>query len=88
MSDEKKKELEAAEAAQKEKLEDRASPLVQDIINGYPIDRERVRDTLLVNISTGLNRIANALEYFANQDVADRKGNQIMKDQKADSEVK
>lgn len=48
-------------------------PLVQDVINNYPIDRERARDTLLLNVSTSLNRIANALEYFMSQDTADRK---------------
>jgi hypothetical protein len=55
---------------------------VEQIIGSYPIDRDRVRDTLLVTISTALNRIANALEYFANQDIADRKGKEVSKDQK------
>jgi hypothetical protein len=53
--------------------------MVQDIINNYPIDRERVRDTLFINISTSLNRIANALEYFVSQDTADRKAKYIEK---------
>jgi len=53
---------------------------VEQIIASYPIDRGRVRDTLLVSISTNLNRIANALEYFAKQDMADRKGKEISKE--------
>ena len=80
MTDEAKTE-EKAEVAQQQ------SPLVQDVINNYPIDRERVRDTLLLNLSNNVARVANALEYFMSQDVADRKANAAMRDRKADSKV-
>lgn len=76
-----------AKTEEKETPQQPAPPLVQDIINNYPIDRDRVRDTLLLNLSNGVNRIANALEYFVNQDAADRKANQIMKDRKEESRV-
>ena len=43
---------------------------VEQIIGSYPIDRERVRDTLLVSISTNLTRIANSLEGMLRLKVA------------------
>ena len=75
MSEEEKKELKK----EKEEEQQQQQLSVQDIINTYPVDREKVRDILLINISGGINRIANALEYFANQDVADRKVKEIQK---------
>lgn len=59
--------------------------MVQDIINNYPVDRERVRDTLFINISNSLNRIANTLEYFVTQDAAERKVNAATKKKEADN---
>jgi hypothetical protein len=35
---------------------------IQEILNTYPIDREKCRDVLLVEMSQSLVRIANSLE--------------------------
>jgi hypothetical protein len=35
---------------------------VQDILNTYPIDRDKCRDVLMIEISGNLRRIANSLE--------------------------
>lgn len=35
---------------------------IQEILNNYPIDREKCRDVLLVEMSQSLVRIANSLE--------------------------
>ncbi len=89
MSEDQKKEAkevkEVKEVQPEAKEEAPQSISVEQIVAGYPIDRDRVRDTLLINVSTNLNRIANALEYFANQDMADRKGNEISKASRAKS---
>ena len=74
--------VEKDEAAVKEKVKEekaQAPPQlsVQEIINAYPNDREKARDTILAGIHNELNRIANAIEYFASQDVAEKKAKQI-----------
>jgi len=66
-----KKEVKQKEAHQdKPNLPDTQSISVEQIIGSYPIDRERVRDTLLVSISTNLTRIANSLEGMLRLKVA------------------
>lgn len=37
---------------------------VEDIINNYPVDREKIRDVLLLEISKKLERIASSMEKF------------------------
>jgi len=38
---------------------------IQDVINNYPPDREKVRDQLLLAISNDLTKIATTLDWFA-----------------------
>ena len=38
---------------------------IQQLIEAYPNDREKVRDNLLLGIVTELNRIATTLDWFA-----------------------
>lgn len=52
---------------------------VEQVLANYPIDRERIRDTILLNISRELTRIANALDYFASKDVAKEKAEKVGK---------
>jgi hypothetical protein len=40
---------------------------IEDILNNYPIDREKLRDVLFLEISKNLQRIANSLEKFINE---------------------
>jgi ERCC4-related helicase len=37
---------------------------VEEIINNYPIDREKIRDIIFLEISKNLTRIANSMEKF------------------------
>lgn len=71
MSEKENKKVEKTEEAEVK------APSIQDIINNYPIDRERARDVLLLSISNGVSRIANALEYFANKDVTEESAKKI-----------
>jgi ATP-dependent protease Clp ATPase subunit len=69
---EKKEEVqEEVKAEEKPKVPPPVS--IQELVNAYPNDREKARDTLFMGIHNELNRIANALEYFATQDVAEKK---------------
>jgi hypothetical protein len=69
---EKKEEVqEEVKAEEKPKVSPPVS--IQELVNAYPNDREKARDTLFMGIHNELNRIANALEYFATQDVAEKK---------------
>jgi len=38
---------------------------INQIIDSYPADREKVRDTLLMGIHMELNKIGNLLDWFA-----------------------
>jgi len=72
----KKEEVEEVEKVKEVKEEKVQAPpqiSVQEIVNAYPNDREKARDTIFMGIHNELNRIANALEYFASQDVAEKK---------------
>jgi hypothetical protein len=40
---------------------------IEDLINRYPIDREKVRDVLLLEISKSLGKIAASFEKFFNE---------------------
>jgi len=73
---EKGKKEEVKEAVE-EKAQAPPQLSVQEIINAYPNDREKARDTILAGIHNELNRIANAIEYFASQDVAEKKAKQM-----------
>ena len=75
MSDEKAKVTEEVKPAAEEVGEpdtpETVQPLsVKQIFDAYPNDREKARDYLLMGIQNELNRVANALEYFAKKDIA------------------
>ena len=67
MSNEGKLEGQAGDETRKpDQGEDTPTPTksisVQDILNNYPIDREKCRDVLMMEMSQNLVRIANSLE--------------------------
>jgi hypothetical protein len=38
---------------------------IQDILNGYPVDREKCRDVLMMEASRNIGRIADSLEAIS-----------------------
>lgn len=53
---------EAGEQKQQEEQQEVRSVSVQDILGQYPIDREKARDVLTVEISASLIKVASSLQ--------------------------